>query len=417
VAQFRLLDLRHDRTLAIGLIAGAAVVFQRPLRFLLDAAGEAERVYNLDLMPALVVLCVIFMFQQYNKRQESRAAAMAAETAMRAERARSDELDELVAFGRSLANALQFKEIEQALLRNLPTTLRDCRLSIVTPQPDGWRMLVHDDDSAVESPTAFEEAAAAAVGLFGAYTGGTAAPVAINGLLCLPVFANRELVGAAVLVDEPASRDPRVQASLGPVLMFVGIAVRNVQLMSKSREESVRDGLTRWFNRRHGMELLQNELRRAARSGRHPSVLMFDLDGFKAVNDHQGHLQGDAVLQTVTRVVAGLVRASDIKCRYGGDEFLVILPETTEAGALRVAEQVRHAVRAADLAVSPNGPRVTASIGVTSALPGEMDPEQPIARADAALYKAKRAGRDQVALHESTEEREVPPLQLVASKN
>jgi diguanylate cyclase (GGDEF)-like protein len=82
--------------------------------------------------------------------------------------------------------------------------------------------------------------------------------------------------------------------------MFVGIAVRNVQLMSKSREESVRDGLTRWFNRRHGMELLQNELRRAARSGRHPSVLMFDLDGFKAVNDHLGHLQGDAVLQTAT---------------------------------------------------------------------------------------------------------------------
>jgi len=197
VARFRLLDIRHDGALAIGLIAGAAVVFQRPLRVLLDVAGEADRLYNLDLLPALVVLCVILMFQQYSKRQESRAAVIAAEAAMRAERARSEELDELVAFGRSLANALQFKEIEQALLRNLPTTLRDCRLSIVTPQPDGWRMLVHDDDSAVESATTIEEAAAAAVGFFGPYTGKSIAPVAVNGFLCLPVFANRELVGAA----------------------------------------------------------------------------------------------------------------------------------------------------------------------------------------------------------------------------
>ena len=417
MARFRLLDLRHDGTLAIGLIAGTAVVFQRPLRFLLDLAGEAEKVYNLDLLPALVVLCVIFVFQQYKKRQESRAAVMAAEAAMQAERARSSELDELVAFGRSLANALQFKEIEQALLRNLPTTLRDCRLSIVTPQHDGWRMLVYDDDSAVESATAIEDAAKEAVEHFGLYTGASVAPVAVNGFLCSPVFANRELVGAAVLIDEPAARDPRLQLSLAPVLTFVGIAVRNVQLMSKSREDSVRDGLTRWFNRRHGMEVLQNELRRASRSGRYPSLIMFDLDQFKAVNDHQGHLQGDAVLQTITRVVGGLLRGSDIKCRYGGDEFLVILPDTSEAGATRVAEQVRQAVRAAELAVSPGGPRVTASIGVAVGLPGEMDPERLVARADAALYRAKHAGRDQVVVHEGAVEREVQPLQLVASKN
>jgi len=190
-----------------------------------------------------------------------------------------------------------------------------------------------------------------------------------------------------------------------------------VQLMAKAREESVRDELTRWFNRRHGMEVLQNELRRAARSGRYPSLIMFDLDGFKAVNDHQGHLQGDAVLQTVTRVVGGLVRGTDIKCRYGGDEFVVILPDTSEAGAMKVAEQVRLAVKAADLAVSPGGDRVTTSIGVTVGQPGEMDPERLIARADAALYRAKRAGRDQVVVHDGEVEREVQPLQLVASKN
>ena len=414
--KFRLIDLRNDGTLAVGLIAGAAVVFQRPLRFLLDLAGEAEKQYNLDLLPALVVLCVIFMFHQYKKRQESKAAALAAETAAKAERARCAELDELVAFGRSLANALQFKEIEQALLRNLPGTLRDSRLSIVTHQPDGWRLLVHDDDSAVENAAAIEEAATEAVAQFEPFAVGPITPASINGFLVYPVFANRELLGAAVLADEPSARDAGVQVTLLPVLTFVGIAIRNVQLMAKSREDSVRDGLTRWFNRRHGLEVLQNELRRAARSGRYPSVLMFDLDGFKGVNDRQGHLQGDAVLQAVTRVVGGLLRASDVKCRYGGDEFLVILPETSVSGASRVAEQIRQAVRATELAVSPDGPRVTTSIGVTLAFAGELEPERLIARADAALYRAKHAGRDQVVVHDGSSEREVHPLHLVASK-
>ena len=76
-------------------------------------------------------------------------------------------------------------------------------------------------------------------------------PIAIKGFLCFPVFANRELVGAAVLSDGPEVRDSRLQLALAPVLAFVGIAIRNVQLLAESREDSVRDSLTRWFNRRH----------------------------------------------------------------------------------------------------------------------------------------------------------------------
>ena len=83
--KFRLLDLRHDSSLAVGLIVGAAVVFQQPLRFLLNAAGAVEQQYHLDLLPALVVLSVVFTFHQYRKRQESRAVAVAAQTEARVE--------------------------------------------------------------------------------------------------------------------------------------------------------------------------------------------------------------------------------------------------------------------------------------------------------------------------------------------
>lgn len=415
VPKFRLLDLRHDGTLAIGLIAGAAVVFQQPLRFLLNVAGDVEEQYHLDLLPALVVLTVILMFQQYRKRQESRAAALAAETVARVERARAAELEELVGVGRSLANALTFKEIEQALWRNLPGLLRNCRLSVVMRQRSGWKMLVDDADSSLDNAPLIEEVAASASGLFEPYTNGTVVPLAIKGFVCFPVFANRELVGAAVLGDGPEVRESRLQLSLAPVLAFVGIAIRNVQLLAESKEDSVRDGLTRWFNRRHALEVLHNEVRRAARSARYPALLMFDLDDFKGVNDRHGHLHGDAILQAVARTIDGLLRGSDVKCRYGGDEFLVILPETGIAGASQVAEHIRQGIRSAELAVLMDGERVTCSIGVTVACAGELEPERLIARADAALYKAKAEGRDKVVVHDGMDARELPALHLVAS--
>jgi len=416
VPKFRLLDLRHDGTLAIGLIAGAAVVFQQPLRFLLNVAGDVEQQYHLDLLPALVVLTVILMFQQYRKRQESRAAALAAETVARIERARAAELDELVGVGRSLTNALTFKEIEQALWRNLPGLLRNCRLSVVMRQRSGWKMLVDDAESSLDNAPLIEEVAASASGLFEPYTSGNVVPIAVKGFVCFPVFANRELVGAAVLSDGPEVRESRLQLSLAPVLAFVGIAIRNVQLLAESRDDSVRDSLTRWFNRRHALDVLHNEVRRAARSARYPALLMFDLDDFKGVNDRHGHLHGDAILQAVARTIDGLLRGSDVKCRYGGDEFLVILPETGIAGASQVAEHIRQGIRSAELAVLMEGERVTCSIGVTVACAGELEPERLLARADAALYKAKAAGRDKVVVHDGMDARELPALKLVASR-
>lgn len=413
--KFRLLDIDHDSPLAVGLIMATAVVFQQPLRFALNAVGDIETHYHLDLLPALVVLCVVFMFHQYRKRQESRAVAFAADTAATIERSRVSELQELVGIGQSLANALDFKEIEQALWRHLPSPLRTHQLSIAMRARSGWRILVHDAAGDVESAR-IEEVAAKAAGRFGAFVDGIPSAVTVDGYICLPVCAGRAIIGAALLPDRPET-DERVQQMLAPVLAFVGIAVRNIQLLAESKEDSVRDSLTRWFNRGHAIEMLRNDLRRGVRSGHRPSVLMFDLDGFKTLNDTLGHLHGDSTLQAIARGVSGLLRGSDLRCRYGGDEFLVILPETPAQGAAQVAENIRQAITALDLSTGRPGQRLTCSIGVATAQEGELEPETVIARADAALYNAKRAGRNRVVI-EGEEAEEMTPakaLRLVAT--
>jgi diguanylate cyclase len=163
--------------------------------------------------------------------------------------------------------------------------------------------------------------------------------------------------------------------------------------------------------------VLRNDLRRAARTHQAPSVVMFDLDGFKTMNDTLGHLQGDATLQTVARTIDAILRGSDLRSRYGGDEFLVLLPETPIAGAAQVAEHIREAITSLNLATGRPGERLTCSIGVAIARDGELEPEHVIERADTALYKAKRGGRNRVVVDEAEGApiAVTPSLRLVAS--
>ena len=398
--RFRLLDITHDSPLAVGLIMATAVVFQQPLRYALNSVGEVEQRYHLDLLPALVVLSVVFMFHQYRKRQESRASALAADTAAQLERSRVAEMQELMNVGQSLANALELREIEQALWRHMPVSLRRHPISIAVRVKSGWRTLLHEGGREADAARA-EEIAAKVASQFDGSVERVPKNVVVDGCLCLPVCAGRALVGIAILPDAPETRDERLQQTLAPVLAFVGIAVRNVQLLAESKDDSVRDSLTRWFNRGHAIEVLRNDLRRAARTGQAPSVVMFDLDGFKTLNDTRGHLQGDTTLQTVARTVDGMLRGSDLRCRYGGDEFLVLLPETPVNGAAQVAEHIREAITSLNLSTGRPGERLTCSIGVATARAGELEPEHLIERADAALYTAKREGRNRVVVDES----------------
>ena len=123
---------------------------------------------------------------------------------------------------------------------------------------------------------------------------------------------------------------------------------------------------------------------------------MLDLDHFKAVNDTYGQLCGDAILAAVGQRIRDILRNSDTKCRYGGEEFMVLLPDTPRPGALHVAESLRQQL--AEITVTWSGEQVstTASVGLAMALPKEVDATAALGRADAALYRAKNAGRNQV---------------------
>jgi diguanylate cyclase (GGDEF)-like protein len=129
---------------------------------------------------------------------------------------------------------------------------------------------------------------------------------------------------------------------------------------------------------------------------------MFDLDHFKAMNDRYGHSCGDAVLAAVGQRMKTSLRGSDIRCRYGGEEFLILLPDTPLGGARRVAENLRRAFADQPITWKDESIVVTASFGVTGITPGEDNRDVIIDRADAAMYRAKQAGRNAVRVHEGS---------------
>lgn len=165
----------------------------------------------------------------------------------------------------------------------------------------------------------------------------------------------------------------------------------------KAEELARFDSLTGVLSRRAILEALDEEVERARRHGDGLACLMLDLDHFKTFNDRYGHQFGDRVLRRVARVIAELCRAYDHLGRYGGEEFLLILPETRVDGAVAFAERVRHAVAAT--ALNGNDERITLSIGVTEWLSDDGSPAMLVAEADQALFEAKAAGRNQVVVH------------------
>ena len=168
-------------------------------------------------------------------------------------------------------------------------------------------------------------------------------------------------------------------------------------------ELSTIDGLTGVFNRAHQEEVLSTEWARACRKKGPLSVLMVDIDHFKRINDSYGHPCGDVVLKAVAALIKNFAkRKADVVCRYGGEEFMVILPDTSSEGALAVAEGIRQALAELEIPVADGLLRVTVSVGLASAIPGSPAKDELaalVAAADAALYRAKQEGRNQVRMH------------------
>ncbi|ROR32048.1 diguanylate cyclase [Inmirania thermothiophila] len=204
-----------------------------------------------------------------------------------------------------------------------------------------------------------------------------------------PVVLHR---GGRVLSVHVATIRTRKDQVVGSAALIRDIT-KEKQLEEELRRASVTDPLTGLYNRRHLDETLAREYRRAERYELPLSVVMFDVDHFKRFNDEHGHEQGDRVLQAIAEVTRRAVRNTDIPCRYGGEEFLVILPSTPLDGAAHLAERLREEVERTPV----DGLRVTISVGV-AALPEHrgQGPDDLVEAADAALYRAKQAGRNRV---------------------
>ena len=218
--------------------------------------------------------------------------------------------------------------------------------------------------------------------------------------LCVPMMAQGESVGLFHLRPAPSSRTGLTEAKkqlASAVAEQVGLAFSNIKLRATLRDQAIRDPLTRLFNRRYMEEFLELELRRAKRGGRPIGLILADIDHFKKFNDTLGHEAGDALLIALSGFFQTHVRGYDIACRYGGEEFVMILPEASLENSRKRAESLRETAKRLEVRYldKPLG-MVTLSFGVAVYPDHGQTSEALLRAADAALYRAKAEGRDRV---------------------
>jgi diguanylate cyclase (GGDEF)-like protein len=226
---------------------------------------------------------------------------------------------------------------------------------------------------------------------------------------CIPILAHGETIG---MLHLEFAREGGQNGKMGSVESMaeqrrlglvcaeqISLAIANVKLRDQLRDQSIRDALTGMFNRRYLLETCRREFSRAARAGQSVSILSIDVDHFKKFNDNHGHDAGDTVLRAVADVLKSSFRDEDVPCRFGGEEFVVMLPGATAAAAAQKAEELRIRVEALVVRyVDGNLPRITVSTGVAAFPDCGDNPPAVLKAADEALYRAKDAGRNRVEL-------------------
>lgn len=225
-----------------------------------------------------------------------------------------------------------------------------------------------------------------------------------TGYLCVPLTVQGETLGVFCLVGGPTERSKHHVGQLQLIVTVseaIKLSLSNLKLREKLRAEAIHDPLTGLFNRRYLEETLPRELHRAQRAKSPLCVAMLDLDNFKRFNDTFGHEAGDSLLQDLGQLVRAKLRKSDISCRYGGEEFVLVLPDSSLADAVQRIQQIRLQIKELQISL---GDRmlggITASAGVAQADERNSSPGELLRAADEALYAAKKAGRDRVVTYE-----------------
>jgi diguanylate cyclase (GGDEF)-like protein len=205
-------------------------------------------------------------------------------------------------------------------------------------------------------------------------------------------YLNGTRVDAAVLKD-----GDKIQIGSNTVVKFSLQDQLDEQYQRSIYESATRDGLTRIFNKKYFLDTLRKEFAYCLRHRVPLSVLMFDVDHFKKINDNHGHQAGDYVLARIAQRINETIRTEDVFSRYGGEEFAIMLRESTEEQGYICAERCRRAIDGADFVFGSTPMRVTISLGIASLLDSDYtNPEDLIAAADRYLYRAKKAGRNRV---------------------
>jgi diguanylate cyclase (GGDEF)-like protein/PAS domain S-box-containing protein len=238
--------------------------------------------------------------------------------------------------------------------------------------------------------------------------------------VCIPIQAHGDALGVIHFQALSIGRTftEQEQALAGTFAEQIGLSIANIRLREALRNQSIRDAVTGLYNRRYLEETLDREIHRAIRKKQPLGVIMFDIDNFKAFNDSFGHDAGDAVLQSMGVSLSRSTRADDVACRYGGEEFVLILPNASLKSTGARAERLRQSVR--ELTVTHLGKplgTVTISAGVAALPEHGSSAVELLAKADDALYRAKKLGRDRVSVAGTNETNELTEISSVGHRD
>jgi two-component system cell cycle response regulator len=410
-------------TLVAGLVVGAAnfalakLVVGRSLRLLADRMGTVEgqlagTVFGSDENGCDPEHCRLPVDSDDEVGASARAFNRLIETLARSrriERARRD-------FSSVLSSELDVDVLACAALRSLLEHIPADRGSILLAEDGGLRVAACKDVQGerllgnrdvlqalrtsrtelirLDAPDAPGEPGQTP---FRAAAGDTPFGAGAREVLIAPIVFGESPRGCVVLVSD-AAFDADGRGLVEQFRSDLGLAMNNCLALDRLERLAAIDPLTDAFNRRHGLDRLREEFSRAARAESMLGVLMLDLDHFKTVNDTYGHVTGDRVLRAVARACRRVMRDGDVLVRYGGEEFLAILPGAAAEDLERIGERIRRVV--AGTTVDADGHRVgvTMSVGAATYSDTANTPEALVKLADDALYAAKRGGRDRLVL-------------------